>query len=32
MSLWVTGLAAMVLAVTFSDALKRIGMVLIGKG
>jgi hypothetical protein len=31
-ALGVTGLAAMALGVTFSEALKRIGMVLIGKG
>lgn len=31
-ALAVTGLAAMALGVTFSEALKRIGMVLIGKG
>lgn len=30
--LGVTGLAAMALGVTFSEALKRIGMVIIGKG
>ncbi|GAA4180209.1 DUF1515 family protein [Shinella granuli] len=31
-ALAVTGVAAMALGVTFSEALKRIGMVLIGKG
>lgn len=31
-ALGVTGLAAMALGVTFSEALKRIGMVIIGKG
>lgn len=31
-ALGVTGLAAMALGVTFSEALKRIGMVLIGRG
>ncbi|WLR92963.1 DUF1515 family protein [Shinella zoogloeoides] len=31
-ALAVTGLAAMALGVTFSEALKRIGMVIIGKG
>ncbi|MCT7665649.1 DUF1515 domain-containing protein [Shinella kummerowiae] len=31
-ALGVTGLAAMALGVTFSEALKRIGMVIIGRG
>lgn len=31
-ALGITGLAAMALGVTFSEALKRIGMVIIGKG
>ncbi|AOF89451.1 hypothetical protein BSY16_2313 [Sinorhizobium sp. RAC02] len=31
-ALGVTGLAAMALGVTFSEALKRIGVVIIGKG
>jgi ElaB/YqjD/DUF883 family membrane-anchored ribosome-binding protein len=31
-ALWITGLAAMALGVAFSEALKRIDMVILGRG